>query len=569
MSSAASVESLSRPWHEGLTAKALASSDRQLHGMGLRRLRGLCPHRGASLRPARAASAGGVEVGAGWAGIAIGITLLGWGIGGVIGGTMADYIGRKRMMVYSVLLYGILSGITALSTSFWMLAGLRFLTGLALGSEWSTGVSMVAETWPDRARPKGAGLLQSGFGWGTLLAALIWWGLSRYNFLGPQTWRLMFVVGAIPALFTLYIRRAIDESERWQKAVREQRWAATEQASDMVTKPSRRPFSLAEIFRERESRKRVLLAFLMSLATMVGWWAISSWLPVYHAGTGTGPGIRQSRGVGRARRPLLYQRRRGCLFDLGVRGGRHRAQDVPVPHLRRRAGDDAGHLPVDTLRRAHDVCCLHQRLLHPGLCLLLDGHLPGRTVFQFRAFDRFGVRVQRHPLDRMGVPHHRGNHDPALRRHPAGSHDSRADLYSGIVRPLVRTRDPGQASAGLKLFRRSFFQRMGGIQIEVQFQHVDPRLAQEAELPAFGVLGHQAPQLVLAHAALAGHARDLESAAAGVMSGSRPEAEVVTRSTGTGLPGFSACKVATSCFTRSMSFWLVGPRFEPPELAAS
>lgn len=55
-------------------------------------------------------------------------------------------------------------------------------------------------------------------------------------FLGPQTWRLMFVVGAIPALFTLYIRRAIDESERWQKAVREQRWAATEHASDMVTK---------------------------------------------------------------------------------------------------------------------------------------------------------------------------------------------------------------------------------------------------------------------------------------------------------------------------------------------
>src|SRR6201997_5850031 len=216
-----------------------------------------------------------------WAGTAIGVTLLGWGTGGLIGGILADYVGRKRMMIWSVFFYALFSGITALSQTFFMFAALRFITGLAMGSEWSTGVTLLAETWPDRARPKGAGLLQSGFGWGTLLAALVWWAISRTNSLGPQSWRLMFVVGAIPALFTLYIRRAINESERWLKAIRERRWAATEQASDMVKKPSRRPFSLAEIFRERESRKRVLLAFTMSLASIVGWWAISTFLPSY------------------------------------------------------------------------------------------------------------------------------------------------------------------------------------------------------------------------------------------------------------------------------------------------
>ncbi|HEY6888829.1 MAG TPA: MFS transporter, partial [Solirubrobacter sp.] len=99
-----------------------------------------------------------------WAGIAISATLLGWGIGGIVGGVLADYVGRKRMMVWSVFLYAILTGLTALSTSFWMLAGLRFVTGLAMGSEWSTGVALLAETWPNRARPKGAGFLQSGFG---------------------------------------------------------------------------------------------------------------------------------------------------------------------------------------------------------------------------------------------------------------------------------------------------------------------------------------------------------------------------------------------------------------------
>ena len=216
-----------------------------------------------------------------WAGAAIGLTLLGWGTGGLIGGMLADYVGRKPMMIWSVLLYAVFSGITALSQTFFMFAALRFVTGLAMGSEWSTGVAMVAETWPDRARPKGAGFLQSGFGWGTLLAALVWWAISRMNPLGPQTWRLMFVVGAIPALFTLYIRRAINESERWLRAIRERRWAATEEGKAAASKTARRPLTLAEIFRERESRRRVLLTFLMSLASMVGWWGISTWLPAY------------------------------------------------------------------------------------------------------------------------------------------------------------------------------------------------------------------------------------------------------------------------------------------------
>jgi MFS family permease len=217
-----------------------------------------------------------------WAGIAIGGTLLGWGIGGLVGGTLADYIGRKRMMIYSVLVYAVFTGLTALSRTFDQLVVLRFVTGLAMGSEWSTGVTMVAETWPDHARPKGAGFLQSGFGWGTLLASLVWWGISRWNPLGPQSWRLMFAVGIVPAFFTIYIRRAMDESERWMKAVRERRWAATEEDSRQASaKPARRPLTFSEIFRQRECRRRVMLAFLLSLATMVGWWAISSWLPIF------------------------------------------------------------------------------------------------------------------------------------------------------------------------------------------------------------------------------------------------------------------------------------------------
>jgi MFS family permease len=135
----------------------------------------------------------------------------------------------------------------------------------------------MAETWPERARAKGCGFLQSGFGWGTFLAAVVWLVLTSWNPLGPETWRLMFVVGALPALFVLYIRRNVGESERWLTAIREQRWHATEGGSA----GGKRPFTLTEIFREHESRRRVLLTFLLSLATTVGWWAVANLLDRY------------------------------------------------------------------------------------------------------------------------------------------------------------------------------------------------------------------------------------------------------------------------------------------------
>ncbi len=216
-----------------------------------------------------------------YAGLAIGITLLGWGIGGLGGGILADYFGRKRMMMLSILLYALLTGLTALSTSLTMLIAMRFLTGLAIGAEWSTGIALVAESWPDRARPKGLGLLQSGFGAGSVLAAIIWLVLSQTRPLGDDTWRLIFLVGALPAFCVFYLMRALEESERWLSAVRERRWEAVEGEGAAAARDDKRPFTLATLFRSAEARRRIWLTFLMSLATTTGWWAVSTWAPVY------------------------------------------------------------------------------------------------------------------------------------------------------------------------------------------------------------------------------------------------------------------------------------------------
>ena len=216
-----------------------------------------------------------------YAGLAIGITLLGWGIGGLGGGILADYFGRKRMMMLSILFYALLTGLTAFSTSLTMLIAMRFLTGLAIGAEWSTGIALVAESWPDRARPKGLGLLQSGFGAGSVLAALVWLVLSQTRPLGDDTWRLIFLVGALPAFCVFYLMRALEESERWLCAVCERRWEAVEGECAAGVADEKRPFTLATLFRSAEARRRIWLTFLMSLATTTGWWAVSTWSPVY------------------------------------------------------------------------------------------------------------------------------------------------------------------------------------------------------------------------------------------------------------------------------------------------
>ena len=151
-----------------------------------------------------------------YVGTVIAITLLGWGIGGMLGGILADYIGRKRTMIFAILAYSLMTGLSALSWSWLSFALLRFVVGVAIGSEWATGASITAELWPDKARGKGAGLMQCGLGIGFFTASLVWVFVSPH---GPDAWRYMYLIGILPGLFTLWIRRGIPESPVWELAL--------------------------------------------------------------------------------------------------------------------------------------------------------------------------------------------------------------------------------------------------------------------------------------------------------------------------------------------------------------
>ena len=226
-------------------------------------------------------------------GTVFGITLLGWGIGGMIGGVLADYVGRKRMMIIAILAYSLMTGLSAVSWDWTSFVILRFLVGIAIGSEWATGASMTAEVWPDHARGKGAGLMQCGLGIGFFIASFAWLFISP---IGPSAWRYMYLLGILPALFTLWIRSGIAESGLWQRANekrmaaldRRQRGAALSAEDQAMTR-----FTFVDLFAAPEMRRRTIVVFLMSLTTTLAWWGISTWIPQFIgsvAGRGGLPG---------------------------------------------------------------------------------------------------------------------------------------------------------------------------------------------------------------------------------------------------------------------------------------
>jgi len=227
----------------------------------------------------------------GFAGTVIGITLLGWGIGGVIGGVLADYIGRRRTMIFAILAYSIMTGLSAFSWDWVSFVMLRFLVGVAIGSEWSTGASLTAEVWPDNARGRGAGLMQCGLGIGFFLASFTWLFVSAY---GPGAWRIMFLIGVIPAAFTLWLRTGIPESEKWQQSNERRKSAQARKKSGHALSEEDHAltrFTFADLFADPAIRRRTIIVFLMSLTTTVAWWAISTWVPPYIAGIAAKAGL--------------------------------------------------------------------------------------------------------------------------------------------------------------------------------------------------------------------------------------------------------------------------------------
>src|SRR6202167_206091 len=133
-------------------------------------------------------------------------------IGAFLCGRAADRWGRRPTLMVDVLFYSLIEFLSGFSPSLGVLLMLRALYGIAMGGEWGVGASLTMETIPPHARGFVSGLLQSGYPTGYFMASIV------YALLFPYIgWRGMFMVGVIPALLGLYIRRNVPESASWSQ----------------------------------------------------------------------------------------------------------------------------------------------------------------------------------------------------------------------------------------------------------------------------------------------------------------------------------------------------------------
>lgn len=172
-----------------------------------------------------------------WFNIIMASFLVGAATGGVLFGWLGDRIGRVRAMTLSVLTYALFTGLCGFATSAGQIGVLRFIASLGMGGEWSLGVALVMEVWPNRSRAFMAGLIGAAANFGYLLVGFV--GLGLLAFLGTihqglldigfsqhwadelagekfSGWRLMMLLGTLPALLTFFIRIFVPESEKWR-----------------------------------------------------------------------------------------------------------------------------------------------------------------------------------------------------------------------------------------------------------------------------------------------------------------------------------------------------------------
>ena len=140
------------------------------------------------------------------------VGFIGMAIGATFGGLLADRYGRRSIFSVTLLVYGLATGASALATSVTMLLIFRFLTGMGLGAELPVTSTLVSEFSPQHVRGRIVVLLEAFWAVGWIAAAVIGTFVVAHHDSG---WRWGLAVGAMPALYALYVRAKIPESVRY------------------------------------------------------------------------------------------------------------------------------------------------------------------------------------------------------------------------------------------------------------------------------------------------------------------------------------------------------------------
>jgi MFS family permease len=237
-----------------------------------------------------------------WTGIITSTLLVGWAIGGVIFGKVADSIGRSKTLLITMLCYALGTALCALAPNIWILILCRAIASLGIGGEWAAGATMVAEVVPEKWRLEAGALLYTSSPLGLFLATFLNFQISGvlYHAHPEYSWRYVFLCGLIPAVVAIAIRLLIKEPERWQSHFTD-----------------RTPPKISELFTPKYfhlTRSGLIVSFIALLT----WWSLNAFIPIIAADLAKATAV--VRGLNKVETSLLTEQWKALAnnnFNLG------------------------------------------------------------------------------------------------------------------------------------------------------------------------------------------------------------------------------------------------------------
>ncbi len=210
------------------------------------------------------------QIGA-YSGYATSIFMVGWATGGLIFGSVGDWFGRAKTLTLTVLLYSVCTGLSAFSTGWVDFAVYRFITGMGVGGVFGLAVTLVADSLPSNSRTGALGTLQALSAVGNISSGLIYLFISRLvkgNVIeSSNSWKIMFLVGALPAFLCVFLQLKMKEPEAWLKARAEGKISGVKFGS------------YTELFSDSVLRRNALFGMLLCVAGIIGVWGIGFFAP--------------------------------------------------------------------------------------------------------------------------------------------------------------------------------------------------------------------------------------------------------------------------------------------------
>lgn len=183
----------------------------------------------------------------------LGIFLLGGTVGGLGAGTLADRYGRRPIMMITILMYSLFSGLTYFATELWHVAALRFLVAMGVGGEWAVAASLVSEIFPAKARAHASGIFHASSVLGTWMATLV-------GIMVKENWQYAYLIGIIPAVLILWVRSSVKEPEQWKAQAVDGAKAQRGSFKDLLTNP--------------KWNRNALLGMILGAVGMGTFWAV-------------------------------------------------------------------------------------------------------------------------------------------------------------------------------------------------------------------------------------------------------------------------------------------------------